>query len=123
MPLIDCIGGSCANSMCIHSPTEGTKFDSEKLQMDLISPEALEELAKVLTQGAKKYNRKNWEKGIDYSRIIGAVYRHINKWRLGEDIDPESGFNHISHAMCNLMFLITYISRDMKQFDDRKGDK
>jgi len=98
----------------------GKKSDDGKLRMDLITPEALEELAKVLGYGAKKYGDWNWSKGINYSRVTAAVLRHINSWRKLEDNDPETGLNHLSHAFCGLMFLITYISRGMpEEFDDR----
>jgi len=102
----------------------GRKEDSGKLRMDLITPEALEALAKVLGYGANKYGDWNWSKGIVYSRVIAAVLRHINSWRKLEDNDPETGLNHLSHAFCGLMFLITYITRRMSQFDDRtEGNK
>ena len=102
----------------------GRKEDSGKLRMDLIAPEALEELARVLGHGAKKYADWNWSKGIKYSRVIAAVLRHINSWRKLEDNDPETGLNHLSHAFCGLMFLITYTARNMTYFDDRiEGNK
>src|SRR3972149_6287886 len=102
----------------------GRKEDSGKLRMDLITPEALEALAKVLGYGANKYGDWNWSKGIVYSRVIAAVLRHINSWRKLEDTDPETGLNHLSHAFCGLMFLITYIARNMTYFDDRiEGNK
>ena len=102
----------------------GRKDDTGKLRLDLITPEALEELARVLGHGAKKYGDWNWSKGLNYSRVIAAVLRHINSWRKLEDNDPETGLNHLSHAFCGLMFLITYIARNMTYFDDRiEGNK
>ena len=102
----------------------GRKDDTGKLRMDLITPEALEALAKVLGHGANKYGDWNWSKGILYSRVIAAVLRHINSWRKLEDNDPETGLNHLSHSFCGLMFLITYIARNMTYFDDRiEGNK
>lgn len=86
--------------------------------MDLLPPEALEQVANVLTFGAKKYDRGNWSKGIVYSRILSATLRHITKFMAGEDIDPESGLSHIAHACCNMMFLLHFI-RYGKDLDDR----
>ena len=102
----------------------GRKDDTGKLRLDLITPEALEELARVLGHGAKKYGDWNWSKGLNYNRVIAAVLRHINSRRKLEDNDPETGLNHLSHAFCGLMFLITYIARNMSHFDDRiEGNK
>lgn len=87
---------------------EGKKFDKEKLRVDLLPPDALEEIAKVLTFGAQKYGDRNWEYGMKWSRPYGAILRHLWAWWKGEDIDPESGISHLGHAGCNILFLITY---------------
>ena len=42
--------------------TPGRKFDGDKLRYDLIPPLALEEMVKVLTFGAQKYEPDNWQK-------------------------------------------------------------
>jgi len=83
----------------------GRKFDNDKLRMDLIPPEAIEELAKVLTYGANKYEAHNWM-GVESHRYIAALMRHINAWRKGEECDQESGLKHLSHALCNITFLL-----------------
>jgi hypothetical protein len=98
--------------------TEGTKHDLGKLRWELVPPE-FEEVVKVLTYGANKYAARNWEQGILYSRIIGATFRHIWAWIKGKRNDPETGFHHLSHAICELLFLLTYESRGMVEFDDR----
>ncbi len=86
----------------------GTKHDSNKPRMELLPQEALEEIAKVLTFGAKKYDDNNWRKGFDYSRLIGASLRHIAAFQQNENTDPESGESHLAHAACCLLFLITH---------------
>jgi hypothetical protein len=43
----------------------GRKYDTNKLRMDLIPPEALTSLGRILTFGAVKYDSRNWEKGMD----------------------------------------------------------
>jgi hypothetical protein len=98
---------------------EGQHFDKGKLRMDLIPPEAEEALAAVLTYGCNKYAERNWEGGIKFSRLYGSVRRHLHQWWGGTDIDPESELHHLKHALCNLAFLITYIERNMEEFDDR----
>lgn len=98
---------------------QGYKYDGNKLRYDLVPPEALEEIVKVLTFGAAKYTDRNWEKGINYGRVYGALMRHMQAFWRGEDIDPESGLSHLSHAGCCLFFLLTYDRRGMVEFDDR----
>lgn len=102
---------------------EGRKDDTEKAPLDLLSPIAMEEVAKVMGFGAKKYARHNWRAGIAWSRIIAAALRHIMAFNRGEDKDPETGISHIAHASCCLMFLLTY-EKERREFDDRyKNEK
>ena len=84
----------------------GRKFDTGKAEYGLIPPHALNELAMVLTMGAKKYDRDNWRHVPDAERrYFDAMERHIWAWKRGEVIDPESGRNHLAHAACCLFFL------------------
>ena len=96
----------------------GMKFDGDKPRMDLIDRAAMEELGYVLGFGANKYAAHNWRKGINYSRLVGAALRHIHAFNDGEDKDPESGYSHIGHAMCCLMFLMGTIKHN-PDMDDR----
>jgi hypothetical protein len=79
--------------------------------MDLIPASLLRAVATVLTFGAKKYCYRNWEKGIAYGRVFGALMRHAWAWWGGEVTDPESGKSHLWHAACCLTFLIEYERR------------
>jgi hypothetical protein len=85
---------------------QGIKFDSNKLEYGLLPPLALEETVKVLTFGAQKYERDNWQRVPDSKRrYFDALQRHVWAWKSGEQIDQESGLPHLAHAMCCLMFL------------------
>lgn len=95
------------------------KYDSGKPRLDLVSRDALEELGKVLGFGADKYGANNWSKGMDWSRCYGAALRHIMASLDREDSDPESGLDHLAHAMANLMFLLEYKKKAVGN-DDRK---
>ena len=87
-------------------PQKGRKFDGGKLEYGLLPPLALEETVKVLTFGAQKYARDNWQIVPDAKRrYFDAVQRHMWAWKQGEQMDPESGIHHLAHAMCGLMFL------------------
>ena len=96
----------------------GVKHDQDKPRMDLLCPFAIEELAKVLTFGAKKYDSWNWTKGIKTCRLIAAALRHTFAYASGQDTDPETGLHHMAHAMCCCMFIIGMPHYVSKQ-DDR----
>lgn len=89
--------------------TDGIKFDSEKLRMDLLPFDCLEEIAKVLTYGARKYKPNNWQ-FVDNAveRYEAALIRHLSAYKRGEINDPESGLSHLSHLACNAIFLIYF---------------
>lgn len=99
---------------------EGVKHDVDKVRMDLLDPYAMEQLAAVLTFGAKKYAAHNWRKGFLKTRLIGAMLRHVFAYLRGENKDPESGLSHIAHAMCMGMFILGLEHRE--DLDDRVSD-
>lgn len=96
----------------------GTKNDADKIRMDLLPIESLEEIAKVMTFGAKKYGDHNWRGGFKFSRLSGAALRHLFSWIKGEDKDPESGLSHLAHAGCCVMFLLWH-EQKKPELDDR----
>lgn len=96
----------------------GKKFDSEKIPLELLPSEAVEEIGKVLQMGATKYGRANFAEGIEYSRLISAAMRHLLAFNRGEDYDLESNLNHIAHSATNLIFLL-YMIKHKPNLDDR----
>jgi hypothetical protein len=85
----------------------GSKHDSGKPLMGAVPPNALLAVAKVLTFGAQKYGRGNWQQVENAeTRYMDAALRHINAYQRGEQLDPESGENHLAHAVCSLMFIL-----------------
>lgn len=89
--------------------TGGRKFDSGKLQYGLIPPLALRAIVEVLTFGAEKYEPDNWKHVPDSKRrYFDATQRHLWAWKEGEQMDQETGKNHLAHALCCLMFLIEH---------------
>jgi hypothetical protein len=98
--------------------SDAIKNDQEKIRMDLLPVYPIEEIAKVLTFGAKKYADRNWEKGFSYSRVYGALLRHVFAWWGGQDKDSETNLSHLAHAGCCLMFLLEY-EKTEKGVDDR----
>ncbi len=68
---------------------------------ELISPIALKRLAIILERGAKKYDRRNWEKGIDVERILQSAIRHTYQY-----IEGYRDEDHLGQAMFNIMAAI-----------------
>jgi hypothetical protein len=83
----------------------GVKCDEGKSRVDLLDPEFLLEMGRVMTFGAQKYGDRNWENGISYSRLFGALLRHVLKFWKGEDIDKESKCKTLAHVAVNAMML------------------
>lgn len=98
--------------------TGGMKFDGDKPMLALLPMEALEEVGKVLTFGAQKYDAHNWRKGFVWSRLLSAALRHTFAFVRGEDKDPETGLSHLAHAVCCLLFLISF-TKTKAGTDDR----
>lgn len=92
---------------------EGFKADAGKPDWTLLPWEPLGEVVEVLTLGAQKYARDNWQKVPDAERRYGAaLLRHVVARLRGERLDPETGKPHLAHAGCCLLFLAWF---------DRKG--
>jgi hypothetical protein len=89
---------------------KGRKADDGKIRMELLPMDALVEVARVLTHGAKKYAPNNWQEVPEAKeRYTGALLRHLAAWRCGERIDGESGddrLRHIAQVACNALFLL-----------------
>jgi hypothetical protein len=89
--------------------------------MELIPPELMIAVGDILTSGAQKYSDRNWEQGMKWSRVYGAMLRHQNAWWAGEDKDPESGRSHLWHVATCAAFLLTYEMRGVGDDDRWKG--
>lgn len=87
---------------------KGMRFNKNKTRHDLVPPFAQEQYAKVLTHGARKYDERNWERGMKWTTVLASLKRHILAFERGEDYDPETKLLHTAHAMCNLAFLTEY---------------
>lgn len=86
----------------------GKKLDEGKPPLSLISRTALEEEAKVMAYGVKKYGTHQWRGGMDFSRLVDAALRHVYAFADGEDKDKETGLSHLAHARCCLAFLLEF---------------
>lgn len=120
-----CVGcrgshGAVWNRQClaakVSAPASGAatfqKHDAGKARYDLVDQAALSAVVAVLTHGAAKYGDDNWRKGFvaareaTQGRYYAAMMRHVESWRSGAQRDRESGFPHLAHAVCCLLFLL-----------------
>ena len=91
-----------------NDPKAGRKFDVDKNRWDLLPWNAVAEIVKVLTFGARKYAPNNWRYVPEArDRYFSALHRHMQAWWDGEKFDPETGLPHLAHAGCCLLFLLS----------------
>lgn len=85
----------------------GRKDDADKLRYDLMDVNFEEEMAKVLTEGAKKYEENSWQNVPNAKeRYYAALRRHTAAYRKGELINEEDGnVNTLAQIAINAMFL------------------
>lgn len=90
------------------SPTkiEGIKHDSDKLDWTMLPFEQVEEVIKVLKEGAKTYGRDNWKSVEPKERYLSALFRHVVARAKGEVYDEQYGLSHMAHAVCCALFLM-----------------
>lgn len=88
--------------------TGGMKDDKGKSRLDLLPSAPLVEVGHILAFGAWKYKPHNWRLGLKWSDTLASAQRHIMAWNDGEFVDAETGRSHLSHAICQLLFLSEY---------------
>ena len=97
---------------------EGRKDDNGKEGFEYLPADALAAINRVLVFGAGKYGARNWERGMAWTRPANAALRHLFAWLRGEKADKETGFSHLWHLGCCVLFLIAYELRGVGK-DDR----
>jgi hypothetical protein len=101
------------------APIEGRKEDQGKLRFDLLPVKPLEEVAYVYTAGAKKYDDRNWEKGLKWGRVFGAMMRHAWAFWKGESRHEEA-MHHLASVVWCALALMEYETTH-PELDDRPG--
>lgn len=94
-----------------HLPDSGERsnFDSGAVRdamtgkgiPSLLPIAALRAASKRFEDGAIKYGRSNWEKGIPLSRYVDSIYRHL--WAFMEEDEEE---DHLGAVVWNAMCLL-----------------
>ncbi len=96
--------------------TAGRKDDQDKPMAGLMCKDfsfALQEVAKVTSYGAKKYDPSNWLK-VDNAeeRYTDAMMRHFLCELAGNDVDEESGLINAAMTAWNALARLELILRE-----------
>lgn len=86
----------------------------------LIPRGPLTELARVYDIGAKKYTPRGWEDGMDWSRVLNPLYRHLLAWVEGETHDATDGQHHLASVAWAAFALMEY-ENTHEELDDVHG--
>lgn len=91
-----------------------------KAPISTVSGAVMTEVGLAMLEGARKYGRHNYRKiGVRASVYRDAVWRHLTAWwDFGQDLDPDSGLNHVTKAIAGLMVL-----RDAMLMDNWVDDR
>lgn len=123
------------------------RYNKGKLRYELLPGLPLKHLVEVYTRGAHKYSvyedsegkqvlgmnipldqvgkytliedaSSNWCKGLSWMETLGAVQRHIEAFKRGEELDPELQTRHLANAAWGLFSLMEY-EKTHPEMDDR----
>ena len=92
---------------------------SNKVPLHLCPSTLIAGVSLAMLEGAVKYGRSNFRAvGVRASIYFDAEQRHMKAWWEGEDVDPESGLDHLFKAAACLAVLI-----DAKYAGKMKDDR
>lgn len=101
------------------SSTGSLRFNKGKPETSQLDPRFILALADLMTVSAEKYGKFNWALGQQYHTPFDSCMRHLLKFMNGENVDEESGKDHLLHAAANLMILWTSTKLDNEELDTR----
>jgi hypothetical protein len=84
-----------------------TQYGLTKPGIHAVPPLAILAIGQVMAFGASKYGLTNWRHDpVTASTYYNAAMRHLMAWWDGQDLDIESGQNHLAMAAANLCILL-----------------
>jgi hypothetical protein len=110
----------------VNKDTGGMKDNKGKPPYELLAWESMDEIAQAYVLGdLTKYSPGNWRKGINWTQLYAAAFRHLRKSYLGEDYDAEARDDyqldvlHLAQVAWHCMALISYLKYGNHALDDR----
>lgn len=104
---------------------EGKKNDKkdDKTRWELMPLDCLEDIARVYTEGAKKYGENTWQY-LDngYQRYKGALLRHLYRSE-NETFDEETGCRHLAQVAWNAIALLWLSKAEEPDLIDKFSSK
>jgi hypothetical protein len=92
---------------------------SKKTPFHHIPVNVLAQLGLAMLEGALKYGSHNYRAvGVKASVYYDAMFRHAGSWWEGEDIDPDSGLNHLAKVMACCAIILDAQQQELLN-DDR----
>lgn len=102
----------------MHESANGAKKANNEQRMSLVPAQELLEVAAHYHRGSKKYGDHNWTKGMPFSWHYDALMRHLLTYWGGEDIDPETGSEHMDAVVFHALGL-KFGRKHHPELDDR----
>ena len=90
------------------SEQQAERKNEGKIDYTIIPWEGMDEVVAVFEMGAKKYARDNYKlgDGLPLDTYRKSMLRHLLQSVKLQDVDEESGLDHIAHLVANgLMYL------------------
>lgn len=102
----------------IAEATTGARKGRKPARYSLIPKRALRLVADHYGIGAEKYNDWNWRRGYPWSWSIDSIYRHLEAFEEGEEVDPETRSPHLAAVAWHALTLLTFAA-EHPELDDR----
>ena len=96
----------------VKDPNPKDAAGSARIDYALMDPVAVGEMCLAMEEGGTKYGYFNYTVAPVKSRVyIGAAFRHLFKWLMGEDRDEKTGVHHLGSVMACCMIVLSAQSR------------
>ncbi|MEE8372503.1 MAG: dATP/dGTP diphosphohydrolase domain-containing protein [Dehalococcoidia bacterium] len=95
----------------------GQRLNAGKNRIELLPETWLWALADVMTQGSKKYDPRNWEKGMDWSAMVGCMHRHLGKFQSGQRYDGKEFDKEKGTTGCHELAMVAWNALALMHYD------
>ena len=96
----------------------GKKQERGKPPLDMVPSALVEGAARAFAHGEQKHGRWQWysvRNEVSWSTWFAALLRHLFAWFWSEDVDKDSGLNHLDCAAAELAMLMHIVKNNQGQ--------